>query len=224
MFFFVVNCSQVLFQENQTIASWKPSKPLETPIGKKTWIVEADICGYQVNSKINLTLSTCGEGYFTCGDGLCIPLIQKCDLRINCEDKSDEFDCSVVDIPKEYSKAIPPPSLVEGKPLTIKMFLDIISFPAIKTEDLTIEVSLRLSLRWNDMRLRYINLKKERSLNTLTSENLKRIWIPSVFFRNAEGNIFTNVDKGSRVDCLRIKEPVLNSKEEADESKFIISC
>lgn len=37
--------------------------------------------------------STCGEGYFTCANNLCIPNVYRCDGENDCGDKSDEQDC-----------------------------------------------------------------------------------------------------------------------------------
>ena len=37
---------------------------------------------------------TCGSDEFTCGDGTCIPLSQRCDwTEYHCPDGTDEFDC-----------------------------------------------------------------------------------------------------------------------------------
>jgi len=37
---------------------------------------------------------TCSSDEFTCGDGTCIPLSQRCDwTEYHCPDGTDEFDC-----------------------------------------------------------------------------------------------------------------------------------
>ena len=40
---------------------------------------------------------TCGSDEFTCGDGTCIPLSQRCDwTEYHCPDGTDEFDCRML--------------------------------------------------------------------------------------------------------------------------------
>lgn len=151
----------------------------------------------------SLTLSVCGQGQFTCTDGSCIDLIKRCDLRIDCKDLSDEATCSLVAIPPGYSSIIPPPHFTQNQALPIEFLLKIISFPNIATQDQTFTVTLELSLRWRDKRLDYHNLKEDRTLNLLSSKAVADIWTPQVFFSNAQGNKFTNLDQGSRVECVR---------------------
>ena len=42
---------------------------------------------------------TCSSDEFTCGDGTCIPLSQRCDwTAYHCPDGTDEFDCRTLSI------------------------------------------------------------------------------------------------------------------------------
>lgn len=38
--------------------------------------------------------SACGEGDFKCDNGYCIPAFKKCDRSHDCQDGSDERDCT----------------------------------------------------------------------------------------------------------------------------------
>lgn len=177
------------------------------------------MCNIAVGDSVNLTLSLCGDGKYTCADGTCINLTQRCDLRIDCPDFSDEARCSVVDIPQDYFTNIPPPPTVEGKPLSIYFAINIISFPSIATDDLTFVTSFELKLRWVDKRLNYLNLKDDLTLNVLTTESMKNIWIPKLFFSNAFGNVFTNVDQGSRIECIQEGESTVGGPHLSEEGK-----
>lgn len=161
------------------------------------------VCHLSVGAAVNLTLSVCGEGEFTCADGTCVKLSQRCDLRVDCPDQSDEAQCSIVDVPRGYRNTIPPPPTMEGDPLHILFLIDLIAFPSIVTQDLIYVTTLSLNLRWKDIRLNYLNLHDDRTLNLLSRESVASIWTPRVFFSNAQGNIFTNLEQGARVECIR---------------------
>lgn len=115
--------------------------------------------------------------------------------------------CSLVDIPVGYRTFIPPPPPVPGEPLRITFDVNIIAFPNIATQDLTFTATLLPTLRWQDTRLNFLNLKADRTLNLLSREASASIWTPRVFFSNAQGNLFTNLGEGSRVECVREGPP-----------------
>ena len=178
------------------------------PFGSHMWTLGSKVCNKHDGEEVQLTISICGEGKFTCSDGSCINLRQRCDLRVDCPDQSDEARCSLVDVPLGYRTTIPPPTALDVGALPILFTINIISFPSIETEDLTFSTSLELKLRWQDTRLTYRNLKDDRSLNVLSQSSVSSIWKPRVFFSNARGNVFTNLDEGSRIECIRNGESV----------------
>ena len=55
-----------------------------------------------------LKFTTCSPGKFTCGDGNCIDIDERCDKIEQCGDKSDEDDCKIVHMKKSYGKTIAP--------------------------------------------------------------------------------------------------------------------
>ena len=55
-----------------------------------------------------LKLTTCVSGQFTCDDGLCVPIEQRCDQVIQCKDNSDEKNCNIINLETRYKKTIPP--------------------------------------------------------------------------------------------------------------------
>ncbi|XP_071544757.1 uncharacterized protein [Panulirus ornatus] len=184
-------------------ASWAPMKDTMYPFGTQQWELGTEVCGMKAGTKVPLTISVCSGGQFTCADGTCIDLSQRCDLRVDCRDQSDESSCSVVDVPPGYSITIPPPPPTRGEPLPVALNLNLIAFPSIITQDLTLVASFKLSLRWRDVRLNFLDLKDDLSLNLLSAKSVEAVWSPRVFFSNAKGNVFTNLDQGSRIECVR---------------------
>lgn len=198
-------------------AWWAPAKDGLYPFGTREWTLTSDVCNLEAGARVNLTLSVCGEGQFTCADGICIDLTKRCDLRVDCLDQSDEMKCSLVDIPVGYRTFIPPPPTMPGEPLRIVFDINIIAFPNIATQDLTFTATLLPTLRWQDTRLNFLNLKADRTLNLLSREAAASIWTPRVFFSNAQGNLFTNLDEGSRVECVREGPPTPGSQSLPEE-------
>ncbi|KAK4320578.1 hypothetical protein Pmani_008582 [Petrolisthes manimaculis] len=190
-------------------AFWSPPHQGVYPFGTWEWTLEDTVCGLESGSNVNFTLSVCGMGKFTCSDGSCISIDKRCDLRVDCPDKSDENLCDPVEKPPNYQMNIPPPSKDNDSSIDILFTINIISFPSVATEDLTFVTTFQLRLQWRDSRLNYINLKKDRTLNLLSPESKLSIWTPRVFFGNAHGNVFTNLNQGSRVECVQQGESVV---------------
>lgn len=202
-------------------AVWKPSRGVHYPFGTNPWRLMSDACGLPAGTIVNLTLSECGKGMFTCEDGTCISLQQRCDLRVDCLDQSDEHYCILVDVPSNYQINIPPSPATMNGSLDIDFTVNVISFPSVATQDLTFVTTFQLLLGWRDSRLNYFNLKTDRTLNMLSKESMKKIWTPLVFFRNAHGNVFTNLNQGSRVECLQEGSSVEGGAKFTKEGEFV---
>ncbi|ROT80481.1 CRE-MOD-1 protein [Penaeus vannamei] len=63
------------------------------PVGLQRWEVDGDVCP---DTEMDLMMTVCGAGSFTCNDGTCVKISQRCDLQVNCDDKSDEHECDRV--------------------------------------------------------------------------------------------------------------------------------
>ncbi|KAK3891914.1 hypothetical protein Pcinc_004228 [Petrolisthes cinctipes] len=80
---------------NVTIARMEEVDPY-FPMGKRWWNLEQEVCG-QKHGRRQLMLSPCPPEHFTCDDATCIPIYQRCDLKYDCRDNSDEYECQLVD-------------------------------------------------------------------------------------------------------------------------------
>ena len=80
------------------------------PIGSQKWklLQEKAACNEVIENSIQLTLSQCNPGEFTCHSGDCVPLEDRCNININCDDLSDEYNCVKLKIGNQYAKELLP--------------------------------------------------------------------------------------------------------------------
>ena len=86
-------------------------------LGKNEWTIVGDTgCNKKSNSyEIYLKMSGCGEKDFTCYDGECVSMNERCDQVPNCRDHSDEIGCQILVLEEGYNKRVPPVGKHEEK-------------------------------------------------------------------------------------------------------------
>ena len=65
--------------------------------------------------------SSCSNEEFTCGNGICIDINSRCDNINDCDDRSDEADCSRLSEDATYQKFIVPPPYDNEEKLEVKV-------------------------------------------------------------------------------------------------------
>ena len=153
----------------------------------------ADPCFSKGESPIkSIKFTTCSNTQFTCDDGQCIDIEERCDQSIDCEDSSDENNCKLLNMEKNYNKGTPP-FFLDKKTKTIKTakvnisltVTDVLDIKEVKHE---IELKFHLLMEWFDSRLKFHNLKESLSSNVPTEAEIKSLWLPSVIFSNTKNN------------------------------------
>ena len=160
-------------------------------LGKHTWSIENDDCNKGHPYTTPLKLSGCRVGEFTCTNGLCIEMGQRCDQLKDCEDNSDEMNCRLVHLGISYNKKIAPVSTVSVTNRTIlPVFVNVslVLYKVIQLEEANhvIELQYEIILEWYENRARYHNLKKEVALNSLRKEEIEDLWIPYIIYDNTD--------------------------------------
>ena len=155
----------------------------------------------------NLTvkLTGCGRDEFTCDDGQCIDIIERCDQLVDCRDKSDERNCQLLILDYGYNSEIPPFTTVcnlntkssvyetyfydENKklvPASVNISTVFKTVIDINEQDHSINLKFLISLEWYEGRADYFNLKENSALNVLSNEEIEQIWIPYIIFEVCE--------------------------------------
>ena len=157
-----------------------------------------------------MKLTGCFEGQFTCSDGECISMERRCDHVFNCRDRSypqvdplslellprsDERSCQLLDLEEGYNKIVPPFTgsgqlNQEGKPTIIPVLVNIsislLNIVQIQEVDFSITFQFEIKLEWLEYRANYNNLKPQIYMNTLTKDDVEKLWLPMVIYKNTD--------------------------------------
>ena len=136
-------------------------------------------------------MSACSDGEFTCSNGDCVTMEQRCDQLPHCRDKSDEEGCQNIHLENGYTKEVAPVTLVADSnrsilPVPVKLNIRLFKVVDINEEDHSIELQIKISLKWKDNRLTFHNLKKDLALNAVKEDKLKLLWLPLVIYTNTD--------------------------------------
>ncbi|XP_050727803.1 uncharacterized protein LOC127004285 [Eriocheir sinensis] len=173
------------------------------PLGRHKWQINSTECGqYQVRSCVErerkclpliehhplqppqteLVLSVCSPEQFPCDNGQCVPQGKRCDLRPDCSDETDEKLCNVVNLPVNYSPAVPPPPTAEDS-LALLLSVEICSVREFELVGFKIALDLVIRIEWKDTRLEFFNLKDDILFNRV--KNPAKIWLPMFFVESS---------------------------------------
>ena len=78
-------------------------------LGKNNWTIQGDVaCNTRKSFTLPLKLTGCQEGNFTCDDGQCIAMEERCDQLPQCRDESDEIGYKILVLKRGYNMNVPP--------------------------------------------------------------------------------------------------------------------
>ena len=84
------------------------AKPGTFILGKHNWSISGDSeeCHSGKLYTTELKMTGCKEGDFTCNDGQCVRMVQRCNQVPDCRDKSDENGCKTIAFENNYKNGV----------------------------------------------------------------------------------------------------------------------
>ena len=110
-------------------------------------------------------------------------------IEPNCRDRSDENGCQLIVFENSYKKDIPLISTAKGGnaiPVNVSISITLMKVVEIEETDHSIHLQFQISLSWKENRVVYHNLKRQTSLNALTADDIKKIWLPLIVYDNTD--------------------------------------
>ena len=198
-------------------------------LGKKLWTVEND--SYKCNKgepyQARLKLTGCQTGEFTCDDGQCVKMEQRCNQLPECADESDEIDCQLMVLKKEYNQNVPPITAVSTTnftvvPVPVQISLTLMKIVSIQEVDHMITLQFEIVLEWAEVRVIYHNLKRESSLNALNNDDTGKLWLPYAIFDNTDDKEAVKLEEDVKTTLVisRKGEFVRSGMEFVDETEI----
>ena len=211
-------CRQAVHQKHKDFLATSAADKNSLLIGSHEWKVENDskTCPGAGSYSTVLKLTGCSEEEFTCDDGSCVPMTNRCNAKKDCADGTDEAECKTFVRAIGYNRFITPPPV--GNDTRPKMFLSITidEIVEINEKDGFFRCQVWMERKWIDRRLTFQNLKKESELNEINPEDRDLIWKPWTAYKNIEDR-----SKYARTDLKQVWKVVPNSNfsfERADTS------
>ena len=164
-------------------------------LGKHVWTISNDSeeCQDGQSYTTMLKLTGCKRGEFTCDDGQCIKMEERCDQVTDCRDESDENGCRVIIFKNNYNKNVPPIGKRGAAPVRVQISITLMKVVEIEEVDHSIHLQFQISLQWKEPRATYQNLKKDTTLNALSTSDKNDIWLPLVVYDNTDQKEITRL-------------------------------
>ena len=160
-------------------------------LGKQMWAIEGDNkkCHKGEAYTAILKLTGCKEGEFTCDDGQCVVMENRCNQVSDCRDKSDEKGCKLILFEGDYNMNIPPIGRTDegvADPANVSISITLMKVVEIEETDHSIHLQFEINMHWRENRVKYQNLKTKTSLNALTKNDIQMLWLPLIVYVNTD--------------------------------------
>jgi hypothetical protein len=163
-------------------------------LGPHEWTVHNDSekCTVEKSYVTMMLMTACNDSEFTCSDGSCVRMANRCDGKVECSDGTDETSCTIVVPDVGYNKLLVPPPRRGNRRLEVKLSMNIINILEISEVEESLKIRSLITRQWYDKRLTYHDLKENENFNTLSTADQNILWYPSIQFDNvAAGNQWT---------------------------------
>nr|XP_027229707.1 glycine receptor subunit alpha-4-like [Penaeus vannamei] len=137
-------------------------------------------------------------------DGIVVVIVMRCDLKFDCDDKTDERYCDIINFPEDYRSKLPPrPASDSSLPIALDVTMDTLN---IDTTTMLLSVSYNLRMTWFDNRLTFNNLKNLTRLNTVSLDQVAGLWRPRLGFINTDDIQNTAVDADAVTTVVKLDQ------------------
>ena len=190
----------VLSLIGRNVTARSRASPNSYLLGKHNWTISGDDweCFEGKEYSLEMKLTGCNKTQFTCDDGNCITMEQRCNQMPDCDDKSDELNCRILYLEEGYNKRVPPvgttgKKIKTLKPVEVNVSMILYKIVAIKEDQHSIQLQFQIKLHWKDNRATYHNLKPSSFLNALSLEEINSLWLPLVVYVNTDQQLTTRL-------------------------------
>ena len=198
-------------------------------LGKHSWRISGDSekCHSGKPYTMKLKLTGCLDEDFTCDDGQCIKMVERCNQVPDCRDESDENGCQLIVFKNNYNKNIPPIGRTAGGgsvPAEVKISINLMKVVEIEERDHSIHLQFEINLQWREDRVKYQNLKDEVSLNALSERDIRTLWLPRIEYANTDQKDTTRLGMEwewvTQVSVLKEGDFTRSGLQEVDEAEI----
>ena len=173
----------------------------EGPAGRHYWIYgenEKQRC-YEDKDQSIFTLTTCSFlNDFTCSDGACINKYKRCDDTPDCDDESDEENCTVVKLDPDYRPG-EPPKLPNNEINYLKTSINVRRIDNIQLDG-TMTMTMDIIIEWKDPKLTFLNIRDDATsegdnIKEVSKSKQSQLWLPldKIVHENA---VIGDIEKG----------------------------
>ena len=163
-------------------------------LGMHNWTIVNDTyeCNNGKSYSVQLKLTSCSDGQFTCNSGQCVNMEDRCDQFSDCRDESDEKDCDLLTLREGYNKKIPPHNTRtfgnKSIPLLlpVKVSIDLLKIVGIDEGEHSIDLQFQIEMEWLENRATYKNLKENSGMNVLSEDGINSLWLPLITYTNTD--------------------------------------
>ena len=147
------------------------------------------------------------SGNFCCDDGTCIDSELVCNGFSNCDNGTDESNCTFMNLPSRMIDTEKP----SIQPIVLDATFDVVEVFGINEVDSTFDVHFILEIQWFDPFLSFEFLKSNDYDNYLLKTDREKIWIPRIEFSEIYKIISSSRDRKDNVIVLRRGKPRLDA-------------
>ena len=188
------NSTQWIINDDvQNVTAVSKAAKYSFALGKHQWWVTGDdkSCHEGEPYATFLKLTGCRDGDFTCDNGQCVKMEQRCDQLPDCVDESDEMGCRLLVLKDSYNKRVPPISAKSGLdrtiiPVSVGVSIVLMEVVSIDEVDHSIQLQFEAILDWKENRATYLNLKEKTALNEMKEEDIQQLWLPFIIYTNTD--------------------------------------